>query len=274
MADFLQAIADYHFMQYALAACLLASIGCGSIGAYVVIKRIGFVAGGIAHTVLAGLGAAYFFGAAPVHGAIVAALAAAVVIGWIKLRWRAEEDVLIAATWSAGMAIGILFIARTPGYAVDLSSYLFGNILLVTDTDLVLMAVLDMFIISVILLFNRQFLAIAFDEEFARLRGINLEFFYIFLLCIVALTVVLLVQIVGLILVMALLVLPAAAAAQFVTSVTRMMLLAMALSAVVTLAGLCVSFVADLPAGATMVLAAGLLYGSALALRRILRPAG
>lgn len=273
MIELLQALADYRFMQYALAACLLASIGCGSIGAYVVIKRIGFVAGGIAHTVLAGLGAAWFLGTAPLYGAVVAALAAAVLIGWIRLRWREEEDVLIAATWSVGMAVGILFIARTPGYAVDLTSYLFGNILLVTDRDLLLMGVLDVLIVSVILLFNRQFLATAFDEEFARLRGVNVEFFYILLLCIVALTVVLLVQIVGLILVMALLVLPAAAAAQFVTSVTRMMLLAVALSAGVTIAGLGVAYTADLPAGATIVLAAGLLYALALGLRRLLHPA-
>ena len=270
--EFLQALADFRFMQYALAACLLASIGCGTIGAYVVIKRIGFVAGGIAHTVLAGLGIAYYLGAAPLHGAIIAALVAAVLIGWIKLRWRQEEDVLIAATWSVGMAVGILFIARTPGYAVDLTSYLFGNILLVTKNDLVLMAVLDGLIISIVLLFHRQFLATAFDEEFARLRGVNVEFFYIFLLCIVALTVVLLIQIVGLILVMALLVLPAAAAAQFVTSVTRMMLLAVGMSAVVTSLGLGVSFATDLPSGATMVVAAGMLYVAALAARRMLRP--
>ncbi len=272
MMDFFQALADFRFMQYALAACLLASIGCGTIGAYVVIKRIGFVAGGIAHTVLAGLGIAYYFGAAPLHGAIIAALVAAVLIGWIKLRWRQEEDILIAATWSVGMAVGILFIARTPGYAVDLTSYLFGNILLVTETDLVLMAALDALIIAFVLLFHRQFLATAFDEEFARLRGVNVEFFYIFLLCIVALTVVLLIQIVGLILVMALLVLPAAAAAQFVTSVTRMMFLGAGLSAVVTTLGLGVSFAADLPSGATMVVAAGVLYSAALAARRILRP--
>ena len=155
---------------------------------------------------------------------------------------------------------------------MDLTSYLFGNILLVTGTDLVLMAALDALIIAVILLFHRQFLATAFDEEFARLRGINVEFFYIFLLCIVALTVVLLIQIVGLILVMALLVLPAAAAAQFVTSVTRMMLLGVALSAAVTSLGLGVSFATDLPSGATMVVAAGMLYAAALAARGILRP--
>ena len=271
MTDFLQALAEYRFMQYALGACLLASIGCGTIGAYVVIKRIGFVAGGIAHTVLAGLGIAYFLGAEPLYGAIIAALAAAVLIGWIKLRWRQEEDILIAATWSVGMAIGILFIARSPGYAVDLTSYLFGNILLVSGTDLVLMAVLDALIVCVIVLFHRQFLATAFDEEFARLRGVNVELFYIFLLCIVALTVVLLIQIVGLILVMALLVLPAAAAGQFVTSVARMMLLAVVLSALVTLLGLWVSFATDLPSGATMVVAAGILYATALVARRILR---
>lgn len=272
MIEFFQALVEFRFMQYALGACLLASIGCGTIGAYVVIRRIGFIAGGIAHTVLAGLGIAYFLGAAPLHGATVAALAAAVLIGWIKLRWHQEEDILIAATWSVGMAVGILFISRSPGYAVDLTSYLFGNILLVSGTDLVLMAVLDVLIVSIILLFHRQFLATAFDEEFARLRGVNVEFFYIFLLCIVALTVVLLIQIVGLILVMALLVLPAAAAAQFVTSVTRMMLLAVALSAVVTLLGLGVSYVSDLPSGATMVVMAGLVYAAALAARRVLRP--
>jgi zinc transport system permease protein len=270
---FLHAVAEYRFMQFALAACVLASIGCGTIGAYVVIKRIGFVAGGIAHTVLAGLGIAFFLGAPPVSGAIVAALAAAVLIGWIRLRWREEEDVLIAATWSVGMALGILFIARSPGYTVDLTTYLFGNILLVTGTDLVLMAVLDALIVSLVLLFHRQFLATAFDEEFARLRGVRVELFYILLLCIVALTVVLLMRIVGLILVMALLVLPAAAAAQLVSSVKRMIALAVAFSIAVTLPGLWVSFAADLPAGATMVLAAGLLYTGALVLRRVLRPA-
>jgi zinc transport system permease protein len=268
MSGFLHALSEYRFMQFALGACLLASIGCGTIGAYVVIKRIGFIAGGIAHTVLAGLGIAYFLGAAPLHGAIVAALVAAVLIGWIRLRWRQDEDVLIAATWSVGMAVGILFIARTPGYTVDLTSYLFGNILLVSEMDLALMAALDALIIAVVLLFHRQFLATAFDEEFARLRGVNVEFFYIFLLCIVALTVVLLIQIVGLILVMALLVLPAAAASLHVTSVTRMMLLAVAFSALVTTAGLAASFAADLPAGATMVVAAGVLYAAALALRK------
>ena len=175
MMEFFAAVLDYQFMQYALLACLLASLGCGIIGTYVVVKRISFITGGIAHTVLAGMGIAYFFKGPPIMGAVIAALVTAVLIGWIKLRWRQDEDVLIAAFWSVGMAIGILFIAKTPGYNTDLMSYLFGNILLVTSKDLVLMAVLDVVVIATVFAFYKQFLAATFDEEFARLRGINVE---------------------------------------------------------------------------------------------------
>jgi len=226
MSEFITALLNYSFMQHALIACLLASIGCGIIGTYVVVKKIGFLAGGIAHSVLAGMGMAYFFGGSPLIGAMVAALVAAILIGWINLRWHQHEDVLIAAFWSVGMAIGIMFIAKTPGYNIDLMSYLFGNILLVSTQDLYLMLILDIAIIVMILLFYKQFLAAAFDEEFARLRNINVEFFYILMLCMVALTVVLLIQIVGLILILALLILPAASAGQFVISIKRMMILA------------------------------------------------
>ena len=131
MIDFILTVFSYRFMQFALFACLLASIGCGVIGPFVVVKRVGFLAGGIAHTALAGMGIAYFLGASPLLGATAAALLSAVLIGWIKLRWKQDEDILIAAFWSVGMAIGILFISQTPGYNVDLMSYLFGNILLV-----------------------------------------------------------------------------------------------------------------------------------------------
>lgn len=258
--EFLAALAEYRFLQFALLACVLAGIGCGSIGVYVVVKRIGFLAGGIAHTVLAGMGIAYWLQASPLAGAAIAALVAAVCIGWIKLRWKQDEDILIAAFWSVGMAIGILFISRSPGYAVDLTSYLFGNILLVSARDLWFMGALDALLVSAIVLFYRQFLATAFDEEFARLRGVNVELFYIFLLCVVALTVVLLIQIVGLILVLALLVLPAAAATQLAGSIKAMMWTAVALNCCITLGGLALSFGPDLPAGATMVVLAGLLY--------------
>lgn len=267
MSEFVNALLQHHFMQHALFACVLASVGCGIVGVYVVVKRIGFLAGGIAHTVLAGMGIAYYLGKSPIAGAVIVALVSAVLIGWIKVRWRQEEDVLIAAFWSVGMAIGVLFISRAPGYAVDLTSYLFGNILLVSGRDLFLMAAVDGIVIASVLLFYRQFLATVFDEEHARLRGVRVEFFYIYLLCIVALTVVLLIQIVGLILVMALLVLPAATAAGFAGSVSRMMLLAVALSMAITVTGLGLSFAPDLPSGATMVVVAGLVYLAATLIR-------
>jgi len=260
MFEFFSALASYSFMQHAMFACLLASIGCGIIGTYVVVKRIGFLAGGIAHSVLAGMGVAYFFGGSPMFGAMAAALIAGVLIGWINLRWRQQEDILIAAFWSVGMAIGVVFISRTPGYSIDLMSYLFGNILLVSSHDLYLMLLLDIVIIILVMLFYKQFLAAAFDEEFARLHGINIEFFYILLLSMVALTVVLLIQIVGLILVIALLILPSASAAQFVSSIKRIMLLSICFSMVITTTGLMISYQPDLPSGATIIILAGVVY--------------
>jgi len=260
MNEFASALVNYSFMQHALVACLLASIGCGIIGTYVVVKRIGFLAGGIAHSVLAGMGMAYFFHGSPLFGAILAALVAAVLIGVINIRWKQQEDILIAAFWSVGMAIGVLFISKTPGYSVDLMGYLFGNILLVSRQDLLLMLVLDVVIIIIIPSFYKQFQAAAFDEEFARLRGVNVELYYILLLCMIALTVVLLIQIVGLILVIALLILPAASAAQFVGSIKHMMSLSVVFSVLVTFSGLVLSYEPDLPSGSTMIILAGLLY--------------
>ena len=247
-------------MQHALLACILASIGCGVIGTYVVVKRIGFLAGGIAHSVLAGMGIAYFMGSSPLLGATLAALVAGILIGWVNLHWRQDEDILIAAFWSVGMAIGVIFISRTEGYNIDLMSYLFGNILLVSHRDLYLMLALDIVILVLVFLFYRQFLAAAFDEEFSRLRGINVKFYYILLLCMVALTVVLLIQVVGLILVLALLVLPAASAAQFVNTIKSMMLLAVIFSVLITASGLVISFEPDLPSGSTIIIIAGLFY--------------
>ena len=255
-------------MQHALLACLLASVGCGIIGTYVVVERIGFLAGGIAHTVLAGMGIAYFLGSAPMLGAIIVALLAALLVGYIKLRWHQDEDILIAAFWSVGMAVGILFISRTPGYNIDLMSYLFGNILLVTSRDLFYMLLLDLAIIILVIIYYKQFLATAFDEEFAGLRGVHVEWVYILLLCAIALTVVLLINIVGLILVMALLVLPAATAAQFVGSITRMMVVSILLSMVITVSGLLLSYQPDLPSGSTIIVLAGAVYVLAIVLRR------
>ncbi len=258
--NYLIELFSYNFMQHALYACLLASIGCGLMGTFVVVKRIGFLAGGIAHSVLAGMGIAYFLGGSPLLGATIAALISGILIGWINLRSNQNEDILIATFWSVGMAIGIIFISRTEGYNVDLMSYLFGNILLVTTQNLYLMLFLDIIILLLIFLFYRFFLATTFDEEFSRLRGIKTEFYYILLLSLVALTVVLLIQVVGMILVLALLILPAATASVYVNSIKRIMLLAVIFSLILTVTGLIVSYEPDLPSGSTIVLFAGIFY--------------
>ena len=205
MNPFLEALVSQPFMQNALLGGLLASVACGVAGSYVVVRRIGYIAGGIAHAVLGGMGLAYFLGRSPVGGAIIAALVAALIIGWVSIRWKKQEDTTISALWAVGMAVGVLLIARTPGYNVDLMSYLFGNILMIPQSHLNLIFWLDVGIVLLVLLFFKQLLAVSFDEEFARLRQVSVDFFSLLLLCLVALTVVILIQVVGLILVIALL---------------------------------------------------------------------
>ncbi|MGE4544120.1 MAG: metal ABC transporter permease [Pedobacter sp.] len=260
MNTFLEALVSQPFMQNALLGGLLASVACGVAGSYVVVRRIGYIAGGIAHAVLGGMGLAYFLGRSPFGGAIVAALVAALIIGWVSIRWKKQEDTTISALWAVGMAVGVLLIARTPGYNVDLMSYLFGNILMIPQGHLTLIFWLDVGIVLLVLLFFKQLLVVSFDEEFARLRQVSVDFFSLLLLCLVALTVVILIQVVGLILVIALLALPAAIAGQFVHSLSRMMLLATVLGAFFTTGGLAVSYQYDLPSGATTVLLTGLAY--------------
>ncbi|MDZ7751912.1 MAG: metal ABC transporter permease [Gammaproteobacteria bacterium] len=272
MDGFLHALSHQSFLQTALAAGLLASIGCGIMGTYVVVKRIAFLAGGIAHSVLGGIGAAIYFGLPPLAGALGAAVVAALLIGGIRLHWRAQEDTLISALWAIGMAVGILFMAKTPGYQSDLMSYLFGNILLVPRESLWFMAALDAALLAAVVAFHRQFMAVAFDEEFARLRGVPVAFFYLLLLVLVAVTVVLLIQVVGLILVLALLTLPAAVAGHYVHSLGPMMAVATLLGGVVTTGGLALSYAPDLPVGPTIILLAGVLYlASTLVSRRLAR---
>jgi len=270
LSEFFQALAGQAFLQTALIAGLLASIGCGVAGTFVVVKRIAFLAGGIAHSVLGGMGAALYYGFDPLAGALVAAVVSALLIGWVRLAWRTQEDTLIGALWAIGMAVGVLFIAKTPGYASDLMSYLFGNILLVSVRDLWVMLGLDALLLIMVGLFFRQFLAVSFDEEYARLRGVPVAAFYLLLLVLVAVTVVVLIQVVGLILVIALLTLPAAVAGHYVHSVGRMMLLATLLGAAFTTAGLALSYAPDLPAGPTMVLLAGAVYLLSAVLSRAL----
>jgi zinc transport system permease protein len=264
---FIQPFLQHAFLQQALLAGLLAAIPCGVVGSYVVIRRISYIAGGIAHSVLAGLGIVHYLqvvhgvqGLSPIGGAITAALLAAVVIGWVSLRLKQREDTVIGAVWAMGMATGIIFISLTPGYTTDLMSYLFGNILMITSADINLLIGLDIVVLVVVGLFHRQLLAVCFDAEFAGLRGVRVQPYYFLLLLLTALTVVVLVSVVGIILVIALLTLPAAVANHHAHRMGRMMALATLLAALLTTGGLVLSYGPDLPSGAVTILLAGFLF--------------
>ncbi|MBU0719373.1 MAG: metal ABC transporter permease [Planctomycetes bacterium] len=280
MSEFLEALTRHAFLQYALLAGIIASIACGVVGSYVVARRITYLAGGVAHCTLGGMGVARYLqqvhgweGLHPLHGAVVAALIAALIIGWVSLKAKQREDTVISALWAIGMAIGILFIAKTPGYYEDLMSYLFGNILLVSREDVFLIAGLDVLVVGVGVLFYNKFLAVCFDEEFARLRGVRVEFYYLLLLCLAALTVVVLVTVVGLVMVIALLTLPVAIAGHFVSRLWHVMILATVISIVLTSAGLAISYGPELPPGATTITLAGAVYLVVLAGTRVWRRA-
>lgn len=268
---FIEALTQYEFLQRAFIAGLLAAIGCGITGTYVVVRQITFVAGGIAHAVLGGMGAAVYFGYAPFLGAIIAAIIAALILGWVSLHWKEREDTVIGAIWAIGMAVGILFISATPGYQSDLFSYLFGNILMVDQPHIQLMVLLDVVLVVAMMLFHHQFGLVIFDDQFAELRGIPVTTYYLLLLCLIALTVVLLIQVVGLILVIALLTLPAAIAGHYMKTLAGMMFLAAIIGASLTAGGLAVSWQFDIASGATIILLAAALYLVSLMFNALLK---
>ncbi|HOO46052.1 MAG TPA: metal ABC transporter permease [Deltaproteobacteria bacterium] len=278
MYEFFSDIHSQTFLQYALLTGILASVACGIIGSYVVTRRISYIAGAIAHSILGGMGAARYAQVVyqwdwlhPLFGAVAAALLSALIIGMVSIKAHEREDTVIGAVWAIGMAIGILFIFKTPGYNEDLMSYLFGNVLMVSSDDLWFIAALDGLIIAVGLIFYNKFLAICFDEEFARLRGISVEFYYLVLLALTALTVVLLVSVVGIVMVIALLTIPAATAGHFSGKLWHMMVISTLLTVIFTTGGLALSYGPDLPPGATTIVLAGGAYLVVAFLSRIIR---
>ena len=269
MNDFITALFQHTFLQNAVLGGILSSIVCGIMGTFVVIKRIVFISGGIAHTILGGVGIAYYLGIEPIIGAFVFAVLAAIIIGLVKLKAKQQEDTVIGALWAIGMAIGVIFMYLTPGYNVDLLTYLFGNILLVSKSDILILIFLNILIIGMVILFYRQFLAITFDEEFSRLRGLPVDFLYILLLILIALTIVVLIRIVGLILVIALLTLPAAISFLYMKTPAKMMITAIILGLIFTFLGIFLSFEMNLPSGAAIIITSGFMYLLALNLKRV-----
>jgi len=260
---------QFGFMRHALAAGLLVSIACGIVGTLIVVKRLVFVSGGIAHAAYGGIGLGYLLGINPVVGAIGFSLAAALGMGAIQRKTGERADTLIGVTWAIGMALGVVFVDLSRGYKADLMSYLFGSILAVPAGDLLLMLILDIVIVSLVVLFYKELLAVAFDEVFATVERVPVAAIYLLLMAMVGLTVVMLMRVVGLILVIAMLTIPAAMSGQFVRDLKRTMVLAIGLGAVFMTVGLWLSYFLNVTSGAAIILFSGVAYLGSLALHAL-----
>ena len=262
-----EALAINPFLRMAIIAGIAASITSGIVGSYVVVKRIVFISGSIAHSVLGGMGLFLWLKRSygidwlsPLYGALLAALISAILIGWIHLKYREREDTVIAALWSTGMSIGVIFVALTPGYNVELMNYLFGNILWASSSDIQMLFGLDVIVIAVAFFAHQKFLAICFDEQQALLQKVSVQFYYLLLLCLVALSVVLLIQVVGAILIIAMLAIPAAIASSLTHRFSIMMILAVLLGCFFSFLGTVASYELNWPPGATIALTAAIFY--------------
>lgn len=254
------------FMQNALAAGLLASIACGIIGTYVVVKRIVFISGGISHTAYGGVGLGYLLGISPLLGATGFALLAAVIIGIAGLRLKTSSDTIIGMIWAVGMAFGILFVSMAPGATPELMTYLFGNVLMVPKSDVYLMVILVMVIVVVVISLYKEFFAVSFDEEYAAVLGLPVSSLYLILLALVAMTVIILMRVVGIIMVIALLTIPPATARLFVNRMVPMMVVSVIIGMVTTISGLVSSYALNeilgkpVPSGPIIILLAALVF--------------
>jgi zinc transport system permease protein len=249
---------SYEFIQNALIAGIIVSFIAGIIGSLIVANRMVFLAGGIAHAAYGGIGIAIFAGIPIFLGTSVFAVVAALFMAFVTMKERENIDTFIGLIWAVGMAIGIILIDLTPGYNVDLMSYLFGSILAVNSEDLYFMSILFVIILFVITFWYRSILAVSYDSEYAALSGINVKFFYTLILILSALTVVIAIKIVGLILVIALLTIPIYIAQNLSSSLYSMMIISGFVASLFTMLGLWLSYSFDLTSGACIILVSAL----------------
>lgn len=248
------------FMQNALMAGVLASIICGVIGSLVVVNRIVFISGGIAHASYGGVGLAFFLGLPVMPVTTLFALGSAMVMATVTLHERERADTVVGVLWAAGMALGIILLDLTPGYNVDLMSYLFGSILAVPRSDIWVIAGLALLVLGVTLACYRGFLVMSFDEEFARARGVPVTLLYFLLMGMIALSVVMIIRVVGLILVIALLTIPPYMAERRSRSLGGMMVLSSLLSVLFCVTGLWISYALDITSGAAIIAVASVCF--------------
>lgn len=251
--DFIREIFQYQFLTNALLACILSGIACGIVGTYVVCRRLVFLSGGITHSSFGGIGIAYYLGLNPIMGALVFALLSAIGIEWASDRGKIREDSAIGIVWSIGMAVGIIFIYLTPGYAPNLMSFLFGNILTVTHSDIVALEVLVAFIILLFALMFRPIMFVAFDREFARSQGVPTKIISYFMAAIVAMTIVFSIRVVGIVLLISLLTIPTVIVNSLTKSFGKMVVWSAVVAVAGNIAGLWLSYKMNVPAGASTI---------------------
>lgn len=253
-------IFQYDYMTYSFIASILASIAFGIVGSFIVVKRIVFISGGIAHTAYGGIGLGYLLGFDPVLGALGFSIAASVLLAVMRNKKIHYEDTLIGILWASSMALGALFIHFSSGYTTNLMSYLFGNILMIPKSELIIMGILDLFIIVLVSVFYQQLRAITFDEEFSRTIGLPVDGFYILLYILIGFTTVILIRLVGIVLVIALLTIPPAIGLLFVKSLKGLMVTAVLFGLLFSIVGLLLSYYLNFATGATIILLSSAVY--------------
>ena len=251
--NFIAEIFQYQFLAHAALACLLCGIACGIIGTYVVCRRLVFLSGGITHASFGGIGMAYYFGANPLLGALIFAILSAWGIETFTSRKQIREDSAIGLIWSLGMAIGIIFIYLTPGYAPNLMNFLFGNILSVTSTDIIWMAIVDAFILLFFATMYRPILYVAFDREYARSQNFPTRIVSYLMATLVAITIVISIRVVGIVLQISLLTIPAVIGNLISKSFNRILIYGSVIAALSAFAGLYISYKTNIPSGASTI---------------------
>ena len=251
---------QYTFFQHALLGSLFASIACGIIGTYIVTRRLVFISGGITHASFGGIGIGLYTGVSPILSAAIFSVLSAFGVEWLSKRKDMREDSAIAVFWTFGMAIGIIFSFLSPGFAPDLSAFLFGNILTITRTDIIVLAVLSLLLIAFFAIFLSPIIYIAFDREFARSQRIPVVLFEYILMMFIALTIVACLRMIGIVLAMSLLTIPQLTANLFTVSFKRIILLSILFAYIGCVGGLLLSYQLQIPSGAAIIFFSILTY--------------
>lgn len=246
-------ILTYDFMQRALIACILSGISCGIVGSYIVARRMVFLSGGITHASFGGLGIALYAGFSPTLGALAFAALSAIGIEFSSRRIKMREDSAIGIIWSLGMATGALFMSLRPGYASDLTSYLFGNILLVDNNDIIMLAVLSTTLIVGAIAMLRRIMYVTFDEDYARSQGMATQRIAYTMAIIVSLAIVLSIKVMGIILLLSLMTIPTVVANTLTKDYRKIALLSAIIGIVGNIIGFVISYTFDLPTGSCII---------------------